>query len=432
MTTKKISELKAPHNVFVLSPYIRSTLDIRWDNPALLPDNQNYTLAGCNVYRANDNPEGDYVQLNATPVTALQYRDSLNNRRITERIPVDNITFGDDPKGDYVLKVRSTPMVNPTTIDPQNFDLDPASVSVVIDGQAVIPSKVDGPEGLVYLDKFQWFCVETEEWVDPILPSHKTVIEIGDNTYISPSNYIGQATGTDSQVDVSYNHISHIVRTNLDKRLYYKVTTVTTNGYESPLSESVAHSVRELERLTYIWQEAIRRNRWILQQTAHRVKLFFRPWFGTRCHCWKDRNVAQPNGDCPDCYGTGFEGGYLGPVDVLLAPPDTEKNLELTDLGLRLNWIISVWTEPTPEINQRDLIVDKDNRRFTVGPVNKKSCRGMILQQDFEISLLDETDVRYQVPLTGNDAVQQITDKASVPDSIEIRGRTDRFEGILY
>jgi len=430
--TKQISELKSPRNVFVLSTYFRDALDIRWDNPALIPENYAFDIAGCNIYRSNDNPEGPYVRLNDTPITALSYRDSLKNIRITERIPTGKITYGTTPTCDYIIQVSNYPIVRPGTIDEHDFNTDVTTVKVIIDGYEVTPIKLDGPEGKIYLDRYKWFDVQTNKWINPILPTKKTVIQIGENIYISPSNFIGQSQGKDSVVEVSYNYISHIVRTNLDKRLYYKVTTVTTDGYESRLEETEPHSVREIERLDYIWKEAIRRNRWILQQAGHRVKLYFRPWFGERCECWEERGRNQARLDCKICYGTGFKSGYLGPIDILIAPPDTEKNLELTDLGLSLNWVISTWTGPTPEINQRDLIIDKDNRRFTIGPVNKKSCRGMILQQHFDISLLDETDIRYEIPVTGLEALHYITEKPNIDDKKEIRGRTKVFEDIIY
>ena len=45
-----------------------------------------------------------------------------------------------------------------------------------------------------------------------------------------------------------------------------------------------------------------------------------------------------------------------------------------------------------------------------------------------------ETDIRYAIPITGEDAEHLITDKRDLPepDTKQIKGRTVRFEGITY
>ena len=150
-----------------------------------------------------------------------------------------------------------------------------------------------------------------------------------------------------------------------------------------------------------------------------------------------------------NCYGTNFKGGYEGPYDILIAPPETEKAVELADLGLHIRYDISTWTTDFPLLNERDIIVRQNNERYIVGPVNPQGSRGAIYQHHFTISHIDIDDIRYKVSITGgenqtpastdlcreerkSEASPVINDKPEIPEHRIIRGKTITFENITW
>jgi len=59
--TNNLTVPYAPRNLMVTSPYIEGKTDIRWDNPAVISENNNLNIIGVNVYRSTDSPYGTYV-----------------------------------------------------------------------------------------------------------------------------------------------------------------------------------------------------------------------------------------------------------------------------------------------------------------------------------------------------------------------------------
>jgi hypothetical protein len=163
----------------------------------------------------------------------------------------------------------------------------------------------------------------------------------------------------------------------------------------------------------------------------------------------KDHSYLVGNVAVHNCYGTGYVSGYEGPYDIIVAPPETEKTVELQDIGLHVNYDWASWTGPYPLLNDRDFVVRQNNDRFSVGHVNYQGSRGAIYQQHFSMSPLDQKDPRYQVPIDGGIAAvpsawnayreQQPTDASptmpnhpGIPDQYEYTGRTVTFENIVY
>jgi hypothetical protein len=217
---------------------------------------------------------------------------------------------------------------------------------------------------------------------------------------------------------------------------------------ETPINEVEWRSTSDIEEIDYIWREAIKRNRWILEQAGERIKVFIRKGMGEQCPNYQYA-FGQGHQDCPVCLGTNFVNGYDGPYDVIIAPPEAEKSIELLDMGLHIRYDFETWTGPFPLLNERDVIVRQNNERYIVGPVNYQGSRGAIYQQHFTISYLDEGDIRYKIGITGGetqvpeaynqyreprptDASPVIPEKPEIPKDKIIKGRTVTFENISY
>jgi hypothetical protein len=260
-----------------------------------------------------------------------------------------------------------------------------------------------------------------------------------------------------SVVTCSYVRLRSLVKTDLATRVFYRVTTVGLPGdcdvstasssdlVETPLESATGTSNAEVEKLDYMWREAVRRNRWILEQGGERVKVFLQKTVGIPCPCIQDQHHGQPMSDDPMCFGTGIVGGYEGPYDLIVAPDDAERKIAQKDIGRSVEHSYEVWTGPIPLLSQRDFIVKLNGDRYSIGAVRMPSNRGMVLQQHFNIGHFDEKDIRYRVGVHNpvkfgeykpagpeQEAGANITDKPNIPEDRQLRGRTPAWENIEY
>ena len=390
----------------VIPTYQIGILDIRWDSPGLIASNSQFTVVGVNVYRSETSDRGPYYRLNEFPVGGNFWRDYTQNVVINELVNWDTAWQhkGDKPNdrkwtfrtiNPIVKKVPNAPYQNPTYAN--SFH----DVRLFIDGVEVPVHGVFGPTGEVTLiNQASWNPV-TEMFDSALIPTSSSVVEI---EYCTSRNFVSTSFGKD---------------------FHYRLATVvldqsTPSGYrETDLPYCEPLTSAAVETLDYIWREAIRRNHWILQQGGERVKIFVKKMSGVPCTCKLDPMLVeysqQPSQRCVVCYGAGFVGGYEGPYDSIIAPDDSEKKYSQQSGGRKQEHTYEVWTVPSPVVTMRDFVVKQTNERYSIGPVRRPSNRGNVLQQHFSISSMDDSDIRYQVPIDMEGGHQYPDTKYSHP-----------------
>jgi hypothetical protein len=414
-------------NVFVVSNYITGELLVVYDNPAILPENGKFQLAGVNIYRAYDNPESVYTKLNPLPVTTLSYLDAATEDQVLDEDVSTNFTsFGTNALGEFSFKVNKIPIVKPGRSGVGRIPAgwggaptsDPTDVQVKINGVIARVKSVDGLGGEIILITSPVFDVATQKLIQPPVP------HAGD------------------QITATYTTTKNLVLTGLHQRVYYKVTAVAVDGSETPLNRVVAKTHWQTNALSYMWREAVRRNLWILQQGGERVLLFTRKRVGPKCTVSDSESEYTHHthiNDDPVCYGTGVVGGYSFAGEIFIAPPEAPKNLDKQERGIYFRWIYDTWTVNAPLIQQRDFIIRKDNTRMIVSAVNHIYDGGYILSQEMSVEALQENDIIYKVPVpdltlgTGKAQLGSgfVTDKHEVEDPRQQKGRTRVFENIV-
>lgn len=418
----------------ITSPYSVGALDIRWDNPAIIPQNSGLQILGCNVYRSTDAQFGPYVKVNSSPVTTLFYRDETQEVWAINENATPTIKHILVPDSVWYVYTSRKPVIIPDTNGKICLDIHDIKVEIDDgDGSFIeVPAyRIDGVTGEIQLISWPVYNQELQQIIPPRLPK-------------PPGG----------KVRLTYKYLDHQVLTKLNQRIFYKVTTLAvdpddnTQIIETPLDEISDRSPFDIEAIDWVWREAIRRNRWILEQGGERVKVFVRKWMGEKCPSMQ-YNYQQSHHDCLQCFGTNIIGGFSGPYDIIIAPPETERTVELADMGLHIRYDWESWTGPYPLLNTRDIIIRQNNERYIVGPVNNQGSRGAIYQQHFTISYLDQGDIRYKIPIEGGEtevpeaydpyretapteASPAINDKPEIPEERIIRGRTVVFENITY
>lgn len=444
-------------NVMVVSPFEKGMLDIRWDDPTLLGANTVYNVLGVNIYRSDASDRGPYRRINSFPVGGTFFRDFTDVALVAnEVIPWETgwQSRGDAPNVRRWTLCTRYPIYKPRTQGVYANSLE--DVQVTING---VPARIHEVFG------------QSKE------------ITLGDAPDIEPRNdrfvFAPLPTGPSDAVVVTYYTLKNLVQPGVDKKSFYRVTTVAEDAnqpgglVETPLNVTAPASDMQVEQLDYIWREAIRRNHWILTQGGERVKLFCMKVAGIPCECRREidgRSRAynkQPSNRCKICYGTGFVGGYEGPYDIILAPDDAERRISQGIMGRRKEHTYEVFMTFTPIVSQRDFVVKQNNDRYSIGPVRRPSNRGNVMQQHFNIQYIDSVDIRYSVPIDGSivspnlpwpqtrftynppretydaredppwpvtpdAALPEATDKDNVPGPLQIRWRTPTGENQNY
>lgn len=420
-----------PLRAFCLSGLQLSVYDLRWSDPSELPGNGRFSILGVNIYRSFGSEFGPFYRVNAVPVGSLFWRDMSTTKVVLQEDLSGS--FVPNADGDIIFRSANSPIV----IDPIPGGINCVRMNfrVMIDGAMAAVDWLDPVNGIVRLSTQPTFDVINQKTTPAVLPT------IAADGTVVPSSAGGSA------VLASYRYVDNQIPNTLDKRIFYRFTTVAyaDDGslLETPLEEAATANSYEVEKLNYIWREAVRRNHWILDHGGERVKVFIRKNGGIACGCQSDYH-GQPASDCPTCFGTGFVGGYDGPYDITIAPDDAEMNFKQEIRGRSATKQYETWTGPSPLLSQRDFILKLNGDRYAIGPVRMPSNRGMHLQQFFITSHLDSADVRYKVPAIDpatfaypatrytvpgrGDATPMITDAAQIPAERQERGNTVTYE----
>lgn len=402
-----------PINAMVLPPYQKGMVDLRWDDPSTFTANSKFTILGVNIYRSD---AGEYYKLNDDPIGALFYRDQTIDVSVVDENVSNRFKTSWSMHHECILVPAHTPITKPST----NGALadSPNDVIFKINGTPLKVARVTGYTGDIELNTRRSHNIKTGKFVEPILPS------------------IGVDTCT-----LSYSYTRSVLPTSTStRRTTYKVTTVAVDPFdsnetvESRLEDCNVLTVDRIEETDWIWSEAVKRNAWILDQGGERVKVFLRKFYGTRCLCWNPSHKQAEN-DCQTCLGTGWVGGYDGPYNIIIAPSDGAKTVTRDPRGLVTTHQYEVFMGPSPLLSQRDFIVRQNGDRYTVGGITLPSARGMILQQQFSLSVIPESDIRYRASVSDTvdrypetrEVMPMITDNPGVDPNVQRRGRTPTF-----
>jgi hypothetical protein len=411
-------------------------IDLCWSNPAELPENGRFRLHGVNVYRSFDSEFGPFERITELPVGATFWRDQTNNEVIVDEDVSDRfILRGPSSSGQdadrYVFQTVFRPIVKEGSQG--IFANYPGDVRVFVDGVEARVSRVYGQTGEIEINPTSYPDVGTQKLIPAVVP------------------------GPNSVVTCTYRRQKSLLRTDLMQRIFYRVTTVgvpteqdpancgVDDLMETPLESAAATHSFEVEKLDYIWKEAIRRNRWILEEGGERVRVLLKKHVGIPCPCIPDFHHKQPQNDCLICYGTGFVDGYDGPFELIIAPDDAERRISQKDIGRTVEHTYEVWTGPTPVLSHRDVIVKYNGDRYSIGAIRNPSARGTYLQQHFSIGHFDDADIRYKVPMgtrirygaaqfapssPEQEGEYGVTNDPDVPAERQFRGRTPVWENI--
>ena len=173
----------------------------------------------------------------------------------------------------------------------------------------------------------------------------------------------------------------------------YKVTCTTSNG-ESPVADDLVGSIVSdrpsglQNRLLWPSMEIQRRMSWVTANFGERIKVFVRKRVGIHCPtCWDPLADSPTKAACPDCFGTGFYGGYQEYTGAILLNPAVEKILQ-ADVGKTKMMMPRYYLAPWPIMHSEDILVRQNNERLLVNECTPYLMQFFLLMQEISTTVL--------------------------------------------
>lgn len=116
---------------------------------------------------------------------------------------------------------------------------------------------------------------------------------------------------------------------------------------------------------------------------------------GGRCSCFDDTLGKQSEENCSECYDTSWQGGYWTPIQFQGMINAAPNRTQITEWGLWETSDVILLTTNFPKLSPRDVIVDKNNRRWLIVQVRPIERGLYIITQQAQLRLINKSDVIY-------------------------------------
>ena len=362
------------HGLQILNSSIHGSRDLWWPRDP-------FASRGYNVYRALDAPV-NWELLTPAPIPVQSYRDQTRLQLVRFTVPPDAyvddgemgmkcIRIPDIPYSE-VVKGRPTVAINP----------DAVSVEITNTDKSIHyfrPKMVSGIDQLVWLE------------VGSSLPFGGAVTELPIIDFDNVAEVTLIYRKLTNYVDIMSNMV----------RAFYTVVPVGDRGEEHGPGHPSAEYVDNLQidKIDYIFKRMVEYNAWLFEQTGEPAHLMLRRTSGKPCGCTSGQDFTLGRTNCPSCFETGIIGGYYGPIDFLFQDPDSALTRTLDEGGTKVERKSRSYLGRTPVVQDGDMIIRLNGERLVISGVTYKMPRGVLLQQEFDVSLLPPKDTRYNIPL---------------------------------
>lgn len=130
--------------------------------------------------------------------------------------------------------------------------------------------------------------------------------------------------------------------------------------------------------------------------------------WGSKCaRCWDPVKKLPRDPDCPNCFGTGFAGGYLKPfyLYALVQPP---RESVLRAGAPFVDGTTYAEIGPNPYVDPGDVFVDRvTNLRYRIKSVQQAAHRQYVVSQILTLAIVDENDVVYKLAIPEPSAARR-------------------------
>lgn len=122
--------------------------------------------------------------------------------------------------------------------------------------------------------------------------------------------------------------------------------------------------------------------------------------FGPRCSCFDQTMQRVTRSGHLPCFGTGWLGGYMRPVEIFVQFDPSPKRVALQPTGEMQPSNANARMSSFPPVSPRDIIIESENRRWRVVNVGQTQRLRAVVHQEIELHEIPKSDVEYSIPLS--------------------------------
>ena len=158
------------------------------------------------------------------------------------------------------------------------------------------------------------------------------------------------------------------------------------------------------------------------------TSLLFKEYTGRPCLIYSVRTFGQRCGECYDaisgrrtvssclsCWNTGFARGYFRPIVSYIQIDPNDRNQANTQQFVSEQAIVGARCSIYPLVKVRDIIVERENRRWRVVNVRRTERLRSPIHQELSLTLIPPGDIEFKIPVVWPE------DEKTSPRSFETR-----------
>lgn len=181
------------------------------------------------------------------------------------------------------------------------------------------------------------------------------------------------------------------------RQYYYKIKVVhKPTGKEKewgPTASSIPE--RNLEAAEIIRLEDM----YFRNFVGRKCWLFIARTFGPQCSCYDYTLGRKLIANHKACFGTGYLGGYLPPIEVYVQIDPPGKNHQVTSLQEVTQYDTGARMISFPPVSPDDILVESENLRWRVISVRHTERLRTPVHQELTIHRIPVGDVEYDLPI---------------------------------
>lgn len=181
------------------------------------------------------------------------------------------------------------------------------------------------------------------------------------------------------------------------RQYFYKIKVVhRPTGEEAEFGPAASHQPEpDLLAAEVIRQEDILFREFI----GRKCWLFPIRTFGPACSCFDPTLGRKTRSNHLPCYGTGWLGGYMAPVECFIQFDPSPRTPTLSQLQEVHNSNTTARLISFPPIKPRDILVESENRRWRVVSVTETQRLRAVVRQELQLHEIPRGDVEYSLPI---------------------------------
>lgn len=216
-------------------------------------------------------------------------------------------------------------------------------------------------------------------------------------------------------IDFKQRHYDHLAD------FYYRIRLLLPNDSCAVHLSQPQQANGFLSKRDWLLARDIVRREYLYQKKRTNVTnkgyLLKRRRWGQTCKSCVDQDTGEISGQCADCFGTGFTGGYFPAIDfTVTSPADWSREFKLDETAGMTNPVVRMGRAVAyPWLDTNDVFIRRTSgERYFVNKITTLAeVGGVPIVVSPEIRLAPVTDVIYTIPVSGGSSSSSLSSSSS-------------------